>query len=296
MPDIAALAAALLAFGMVHGTLNIAMNANALEVQRAWKRPIMSSFHAVYSIGGLTGAAAGGLFARAGASAGLTFSVVGPVLVLIAAWAAWWALPRELVPAGETDPVSETDPDATARRVIQRWHVLLLGVLALCALVGEGAAADWSAVYLHDTLGSTAGFAASGYAAFSVMMAAGRLAGDRLTVRYGPVHLVRAGGALAALGLGAALLIGTPLAGVLGFGGLGAGLSFIAPQVYSAAGNRDPGRAGRALSTVVSIGYVGFVLGPILIGSVSTVVGLRAALGIPAALALAVAAGAAILR
>jgi fucose permease len=179
---------------------------------------------------------------------------------------------------------------------LRSYALLLLGVLALCALVGEGAAADWSAVYLHDTLGSTAGFAASGYAAFSVMMAAGRLAGDRLTVRYGPVNLVRVSGALAGLGLAAALLIATPFAGVVGFGCLGAGLSFIAPQVYSAAGNRDPARAGRALSTVVSIGYAGFVLGPILIGSVSTAVGLRAALGIPAVLALAVAAGAPILR
>jgi predicted MFS family arabinose efflux permease len=315
MPGLPALAAALLAFGMVHGTLNVAMNASAVEVQRAWKRPIMSSFHAVYSIGGLIGAATGGLFARAGVSAGLTFIWVGAVLVLLAVWAAWWAPPPGLAPAGGTGPAGGSapaggsgpaggsapaggsGPAAPGRPLPSRsYALLLLGVLALCALVGEGAAADWSAVYLHDTLGSTAGFAASGYAAFSVMMAAGRLAGDRLTVRYGPVNLVRASGVLAGLGLGAALLIATPLAGVLGFGCLGGGLSFIAPQVYSAAGNRDPARAGRSLSTVVSIGYAGFVAGPVLIGSVSTAVGLRAALGIPAALALAVAAGAPILR
>jgi predicted MFS family arabinose efflux permease len=301
MPGLPALAAALLAFGMVHGTLNVAMNASAVEIQRAWKRPIMSSFHAVYSIGGLIGAVTGGLFARAGVSAGLTFIWVGAVLVLLAAWAAWWAPPPGLAPpalaAPGLAPAGESGRPAPDRPVpLRSYALLLLGVLALCALVGEGAAADWSAVYLHDTLGSTAGFAASGYAAFSVMMAAGRLAGDRLTVRYGPVNLVRVSGALAGLGLAAALLIATPFAGVVGFGCLGAGLSFIAPQVYSAAGNRDPARAGRALSTVVSIGYAGFVLGPILIGSVSTAVGLRAALGIPAALALAVAAGAPILR
>jgi predicted MFS family arabinose efflux permease len=301
MPGLPALAAALLAFGMVHGTLNVAMNASAVEIQRAWKRPIMSSFHAVYSIGGLIGAVTGGLFARAGVSAGLTFIWVGAVLVLLAAWAAWWAPPRGLAPpalaAPGLAPAGESGRPAPDRPVpLRSYALLLLGVLALCALVGEGAAADWSAVYLHDTLGSTAGFAASGYAAFSVMMAAGRLAGDRLTVRYGPVNLVRVSGALAGLGLAAALLIATPFAGVVGFGCLGAGLSFIAPQVYSAAGNRDPARAGRALSTVVSIGYAGFVLGPILIGSVSTAVGLRAALGIPAVLALAVAAGAPILR
>jgi predicted MFS family arabinose efflux permease len=293
MPSLVTLALALMVFGMVHGTLNIAMNANAIEVQRAWKRPIMSSFHAVYSIGGLIGAATGGLFAHAGASVGVTFVSVGSVLVVLAAWATWWALPSGPVPAREAEqPAGVGGPPRTSRS----YALFFLGVLALCALVGEGAAADWSAVYLHDSLGATAGFAACGYAAFSLMMTVGRLLGDRLTARFGPVNLVRASGVLASLGLAGALLIGTPVAGVLGFGFLGAGLSFIAPQVYSAAGNRDPARAGRALSTVVSIGYAGFVLGPILIGSASTVVGLPAALGIPAVLALFVAAGATILR
>jgi MFS family permease len=293
MPSLVTLALALMVFGMVHGTLNIAMNANAIEVQRAWKRPIMSSFHAVYSIGGLIGAATGGLFAHAGASVGVTFGSVGSVLIVFAAWATWWALPSGPVQGNEADqPAAATGPPVTTRS----YALVFLGVLALCALVGEGAAADWSAVYLHDSLDSTAGFAACGYATFSLMMTAGRLLGDRLTARFGPVNLVRASGVLASLGLAGALLIGTPVAGVLGFGFLGAGLSFIAPQVYSAAGNRDPARAGRALSTVVSIGYAGFVLGPILIGSASTVVGLPAALGIPAVLALFVAAGATILR
>jgi fucose permease len=293
MPSLVTLALALLVFGMVHGTLNIAMNANAIEVQRAWKRPIMSSFHAVYSIGGLIGAATGGLFAHAGASVGVTFGSVGSVLIVLAAWATWWALPSGPVQGSAAEqPAAATGPPVTTRS----YALVFLGVLALCALVGEGAAADWSAVYLHDSLDSTAGFAACGYATFSLMMTAGRLLGDRLTARFGPVNLVRASGVLASLGLAGALLIGTPVAGVLGFGFLGAGLSFIAPQVYSAAGNRDPARAGRALSTVVSIGYAGFVLGPILIGSASTVVGLPAALGIPAVLALFVAAGATILR
>jgi MFS family permease len=106
------------------------------------------------------------------------------------------------------------------------------------------------------------------------------------------VRLVQASGVLAAAGLGVALLIDHPVAGVVGFGLLGAGLSCVAPQIFSAAGDRDPLRAGRALSTVVSIGYVGFLLGPIAIGAAATVVGLRAALVIPVALALFVAASA----
>jgi MFS family permease len=110
------------------------------------------------------------------------------------------------------------------------------------------------------------------------------------------VNLVRVSATMAALGLGAALLVGQPVAGVVGFGLLGAGLSGIAPQVFSAAGNRDPARAGRALSLVVSIGYVGFLVGPILIGAASTQVGLPTALAIPAVLALFVAACAPVLR
>jgi predicted MFS family arabinose efflux permease len=317
MPNLAALAAALFVFGAVHGVLNIAMNANAIEVQRAWRRPIMSSFHAAYSIGGFVGAAAGGLFARADVSAGTTFVAVGAVMVALALWARWWALPAAAVPAGDGAPLDSAsldgasldgavgdgpgggaDPAVRGRRAPRAAMpgVLFLGVLAFCALVGEGAAADWSAVYLHDSLGSTAGFAAGAYAAFSIAMTAGRLVGDRLAGRLGPVPLVRACGVLAAAGLAAALLIGRPLAGVVGFGCLGAGMSCIAPQVYSSAGNRNPAMAGRALARVVSIGYVGFLTGPIIIGGVSTLAGLPRALAIPVVLSLFVALTASALR
>jgi MFS family permease len=174
--------------------------------------------------------------------------------------------------------------------------ITFLGVLAFCCLVGEGAAADWSSVYLRDTLDSSPGFAAAAYAAFAAMMTAGRLAGDRLAARLGPVRLVRVCAALAAVGLGVALLIGHPIAGVVGFGCLGAGLSCIAPLVFSAAGNRNPGRAGAAIARVASLGYVGFLTGPIIIGIAAQAVGLGWALFIPAVLALFVAVTAQALR
>jgi MFS family permease len=288
-PNLATLAVALFGFGAVHGTLNIAMNANALDVQRAWQRPIMSSFHAVYSIGGFIGASAGGLFAHAGAGPRATFTAVGGTMAAFAAWSAWWALPH-------TTPPADTGgrPAATPAGPVR--GVLFLGVLVCCALVGEGAAADWSAVYLRDDLRSSAGFAAAAFAAFSVAMTVTRLAGDRLTARFGPVLLVRASGLLAAGGLGAALLIGDPAAGVAGFACLGAGMALIAPQVYSAAGDRNPDAAGRALARVVGLGYLGFLLGPVLIGAASRAVGLPGALVIPVVLSLFVAAGATALR
>jgi len=284
---IAPLCLVLFAFGAVHGTLNIAMNTSAVEVQRAWGRPIMSSFHAVYSIGGFLGAVVGGLFARAGLGAGVTFVCVGAGVMLMALWAALWALPS-------APPLPSALSAGNSR--LSWYPLMLLGLLAMCALVGEGAAADWSAVYMRDNLHSSAAVATYAFAAFSAMMTVGRLVGDRLTRWLGPVRLVRISGLLAAGGLGTALLIGHPTAGIAGFACVGAGMSCIAPQVFTAAGNRDPARAGRALSFVVSLGYMGFLLGPILIGAASTAVGLPAALAIPAALALFVSLGAAALR
>ncbi|HEY0805048.1 MAG TPA: MFS transporter [Pseudonocardiaceae bacterium] len=288
-PNLITLAAALFVFGAVHGTLNIAMNANAIEVQRAWGRPIMSSFHAVYSIGGFLGAAIGGVFARLDISAGVTFLAVGGGVVALAVWAALWALPAAVKVPTRPEPAVSSGPRF-------RYDLLFLGVLAMFALVGEGTAADWSAVYLRENLHTTAGFAASAFASFSIMMTVGRLVGDRLAAAWGPVALVRVCGVLASVGMTVALLIGRPIAAVIGFGCLGAGMSCIAPQVYSAAGNRDPARAGRALSQVVSLGYAGFVIGPIVIGGASTVVGLPRALEIPALLVLLVAVGATALR
>lgn len=272
--DVVTLAAALFAFGVVHGSLNIAMNARAVEVQRAWGKPIMSSFHAVYSVGGFLGAAIGGLFAHAGLGPGVTFATVGAGVLALALWAARWT-PRLEAPTPTTVPDRKTTTPG----------VMFLGVLVFCCMVGEGAAADWSSVYLRDSLGSAAGVAAAAYAAFSIMMVAGRLVGDRLAARLGPVNLVRGCGTLAAAGLGVALLIGHPVAGVIGFGCLGAGLSCIAPQIFSQAGDRDPARAGQAIARVASVGYLGFLTGPLLIGAAAEAVGLPWALTIPVILA-----------
>lgn len=273
--DMVTLAVALFVFGAVHGSLNIAMNAHAVEVQRAWGKPIMSSFHAVYSVGGFLGAAIGGLLAHAGLGPGVTFAAVGAAVVALALWAARWT-PRTDAPVLSQAPRSDAATPG----------VVFLGVLVFCCMVGEGAAADWSSVYLRDSLGSGAGVAAAAYAAFSIMMVAGRLVGDRLAARLGPVTLVRGCGALAAAGLGAGLLIGHPVAGVVGFGCLGAGLSCIAPQIFSHAGDRDPAQAGQAIARVASVGYLGFLTGPLLIGAAAEAVGLPWALSIPAVLAL----------
>ncbi|MDX6230124.1 MAG: hypothetical protein QOI76_3514 [Frankiales bacterium] len=278
------LVVALLAFGVVHGVFNVAMNVNAVQVQGALGRPIISSCHAVYSIGGFVGAATGGLFAYAGLGAPATFLSVAAVVVVAA-----------LAVAGPVRAF-EAPAQAQSEAPAPMTGIAFLGVLAFCCLVGEGAAADWSAVYLRDDLGTTAAYAAAAYACFAVMMTAGRLAGDRLTQRYGPVVLTRAGGVLASVGLAGSLVVARPVAGVVGFGCLGAGLSCIAPQVFAAAGKRNPARAGTAIGRVASLGFLGFVIGPVVIGAASRGIGLAWALVIPAALAGLVAAAAPSLR
>jgi len=273
---------------VAHGVLDVSMNANAVEVERAWGRPIMSSFHAVFSLGGFAGAAAGGAFAHYALSPAVTFWAVGAVIVVLATWAARWAL--------RTVPPRTPAPGGRGGRGGHPRGIVLLGVLAFCCMVGEGAMADWSSVYLREDLAASAGFAAVGYAAFSLTMTAGRLAGDRMAAWWGPVRLVRASGLLAAAGLGLGLVAGHPVAAVAGFACFGAGLSCIVPQVFSAAGHRDPAYAGRALARAASIGYLGFLSGPVLIGAAAEVTGLPRALAIPALLAAFVALAATALR
>jgi MFS family permease len=172
---------------------------------------------------------------------------------------------------------------------------MALGLLALCCLVSEGTAGNWSAVYLRNNLRIPSGFAVSGFAAFSVAMTVGRLLGDRLAARFGPVRLVRGCGLLAATGLAGGLVSGKPVAAVAGFALFGAGLSCTIPQLLSAAGNANPDQPGTGLARVSALGYVGLVGGPVLIGTCAGLTGLPLALGIPVVLGLFVAAGARVL-
>jgi MFS family permease len=210
------------------------------------------------------------------------------------------SVPPASVPPASVPPPSEAPrpvrPADAPRSPAQISTVIwILGLLALCGQLGEGSAGDWSAVYLHVNLGTSAGFAAAGLAAFSVTMAAGRMVGDRLAVRFGPVRLVRCSGLVAGLGLATGMLIATPAAAVVGFALLGAGLAGIYPQIVSSAARLDPSRAGRNIGRIAAIAYSGSLGGPVVIGAAASGVGLRDALLIPAALALLVAAAASVL-
>ncbi|MEU0482407.1 MFS transporter, partial [Streptosporangium sp. NPDC006013] len=283
-----ALIATLFLFGLVNASLDVSMNAHGVEVERAYGRPIMSSFHGMFSIGGLIGAGIGGLFAWLDLSAAATLTAVGIPLALVSLYAR-----RHLLPA--TPPPAATHTTAPRRAPWTSW-IILMGVVAFAGLVGEGAANDWTAVYLFQNLGAPQAVAAAGFAVFSTAMTIGRFAGDHLAQRFGPVRLVRYSGLIAALGLGTALLIGQTLVAFVGFALFGLGLATIVPQVFSAAGNHDPARAGQAIAQVATVGYAGLVAGPAIIGGAAELIGLPAALGIPALLAAFMAASAGALR
>ena len=288
---LAALMATLAVYGALAGLLDVSMNACGARLELGYDRPIMSSLHAGYSIAGLAGAGIGGIAAWLGASPLATFAVAAVALIVLSLMAA----PHVFIPAvAAREEHSDDLPRRSARQISA--VIWVLGLLALCGQVGEGSAGDWSAVYMHANLGTSAGAAAVALGAFSVTMAAGRVAGDRLAARFGPVRLVRASGLLAGLGLAAGLLIGTPAAAIAGFALLGLGLAGIFPQIVTAAARLDPERAGRNIGRIAAVSYSGLLSGPVMIGVIASGVGLRAALGVPAALALLVAAAAGVMN
>jgi MFS family permease len=288
--SLAVLVAALACYGAVAGLLDVSMNACGAQLEIAYGRPILSSLHAGYSIAGLAGAGIGGLSAWLGVGLLPTFAAAAVALIGVGLLAG----PRMTIPPV---PAAARHRDDPPRRLPGQISMVIwvLGLLALCGQVGEGAAGDWSAVYLHVDLGTSAGLAAAGLAAFSVTMAAGRMVGDRLAARFGSVRLVRASGLVAGLGLAAGLLTGTPAAAIAGFALLGAGLAGIFPQIVSSAVRLDPSRAGRNIGRIAAVAYSGLLGGPVAIGAAASGVGLRDALLIPAALSVLVAAAAGVL-
>jgi predicted MFS family arabinose efflux permease len=279
------LLAALVFFG---GFLDVAFNAQGIAVERGYGRPIMSGLHGAWSVGLLVGSGIGAAAAAGGLSPTVHFSIVAAVV-----GAASVPLLRSLLPH-EAEPAH--DVELPRRPPLFSPVVLALGAIGFAAFVAEGAGYDWSAVYLHDDLRTGPGVAASAVTVLATGMAAARLVADRITMRVGPVRVVRVGSLVAAVGFGLATVIARTPAALLGFALLGAGVGAVVPTVFSAAGNTGLGSPNAVLGRVVSLSYVGSIAGPAMIGFVADAVGLRAALGIPAALVLAIAAGAGVTR
>jgi MFS family permease len=269
------LVACLFVFGVANGAMDVGMNTQAVEIEHHWKRPILSSFHACYSLGGLAGAAASSVVAARHISPLPHFTATSIVLgglVLL-------ATPLLLPVTGDISSPAEH----VSRFRRPPSSILILCAIVFCIVLGEGAIADWGTVYLVS-IGATLAVAAVGYAVFSLAMAAMRLCGDSVTLRIGKLGAIRLGAAVATIGLASALLIPSPVSAIIGMGIVGVGFAVVFPSAISLAGWTPKIDPGAAIATVTTFGYFGLLIGPVVIGGVASVVTVRGALAIVVAL------------
>ncbi|MFF1280551.1 MFS transporter [Streptomyces sp. NPDC058299] len=256
-----ALGAVLLLFGAAYGGVNVAFNSAAVELVAALRRPIMPSFHAAFSLGGMTGAGLGGLVAGALSPTRhlLGLTVTGLLVTAVAGRA---LLRHEPPVPPERTPLSPAEPDGGAAGRT-RGLVVVFGLVALCTAYGEGAMADWGALHLQQDLAASAGTAAAGYACFTLAMTVGRLTGTALLGRLGMARTVIAGGTVAAAGMLLGSLAPSVWMALTGFAVTGLGLANLFPVAVERAGALA-GPSGVAVAS--TLGYGGMLLGPPAIG------------------------------
>jgi len=284
-PNVALLSAALFLFGATHGAMDVAMNAWAGEVEKAAGRPIMPSFHAMWSLGAGLGAGSGYLAVSLGAGIAPHFVIAGLGAALVT------------LPMMKIGWPSETAPHhAGPSFVLPRGALLLVGLVAMGSSIGEGGMADWSAIYLVRIAGANEAAAALGYAAYSAAMVAMRFAGSALVARFGPVTMARLAGLSAATGALVAVIFATYALSLAGFVLMGIGYALIIPLAFSRAANDPVLRPGAAIAAVSTLGYGGILLGPPILGAIAQAASLRVAFLLLVALALMVVALAGALR
>ena len=268
-PSIWALAPFLIVFGAANGACDVAMNAHGVAVERTLGKPIMSSLHGGWSVGGLAGAGGAALGGALAADPRLEAACAAGLAFVVAALAG-----RHLGSA----TAAEAGPAPKLR--LPPREVALLGVLCLLVMVTEGAMGDWSGIYLRDETGAAHGLTALGFGGFSLGMAIGRFGGDALATRLGATAVLRAGAGLVLLALGGVLLIREPAIAVAGFSLVGLGLANSVPLLFSAAGRVRGTASAPALAAVFTMGYTGFIIGPPVIGVLADAIGLPGALSL----------------
>ena len=277
--SLAALFGALFIWGAFQGTLDVAMNTQAIAVERAGRRVLMSGLHGSWSIGSFAGAGIGAL--AVGAGLGLTpqLLILGTVALLGAGLLTARMLPDAI---GHPDADARPKTGTPSAPSASRWSggMILLAAIAFAGMLCEGASADWSSVYLSGPLHATGAVPGLGYAAFALAMVVVRLSGNRLLGRFGPGRLLPVLAAVATAGFAAGLAIGRPAAAIAGFVFLGIGLASVIPAVFSAAGRIAGLHPGTAVATVSACGWTGFVCGPPLIGHIASLSSLPMALGL----------------
>lgn len=267
-PTMALFVAALFVLGVGNSVLDVSMNAHAARVEQGYGRPIFAGFHAFWNVGGVAGSGAGALLAAWQIPITVHFPLAAAAL-LAAAVAA-------------TPTCFLTGPDhgqGGAAFALPGRALVPLGVIAFCGFVAEGTVNDWSAVYLTEVTAAPAAFASLGYFAFSITMIAVRLVADRVAARIGAVRATRIAAVVTVAGFTLVTAVPVPIVGLVGFAVIGLGVSAVMPLAWSSAGQKEPGAPARAIAAVATCGYLGFLVGPVLIGALASVVGLQWAVG-----------------
>jgi fucose permease len=282
--DLASLTVALLLFGMACGALDTAMNGQAVAIERGYRRPIMAAIHAMFSVGLLIGGAIGAVAAHADLDPLVHFALAGAVLAALGYGAGLPLL------GAEADAIAEPDHSAPPTRLSSHPFLVAVGIIAMCAFLSEGAVDNWSAVYLHESLGASFGLAPLGAAACGAAMGAARFGGDAVIARFGRRTTLWWTALLAAAGMVLAVLAPGPGVAIAGFAVFGLGVAAIVPIAFTLGGNVPGVPPIWAISRITTLAYVGLLSGPPAIGFVAQATSLELALCIPVALMAVVAA------
>ena len=286
--NLVAFSVALYIHGFFYAAQDVAMNAEGSTLEINSSKRVMSRFHALWSIGTLTGGALGGLATQLKIAPLKHFFAIVTISLIIS------------LTIKNLHLNSEVDKHALEHRQKNKRPSIffILGILGFCGAIGEGAASDWGGILIRDTFHATGFFIALPYVLFCTTMVCGRLSGDFLAHKFGIKNLVTFTGLMAGIGLTLGLIIGGKVGVLLAWFILGAGLSVSIPMMFSAAGKiaerefKNKISGGEAIAIVSGITYFGFVFGPPIMGSISDQIGLRWAMMIPAGLAIILALGA----
>ncbi|MEU2165593.1 MFS transporter [Streptomyces chengbuensis] len=284
-PNVYALCAALFVYGATAGMSDVAMNALGVEVENRLDRSIMSGLHGMWSVGALLGSAAGTVAAHLGSDARLHHLLASAVLTAVGLLAC----------QGVLDLRGAADEEPPPRFALPPKSAVVIGAIGFCGVFAEGASLDWSAVYLRDVLGTSAGLAAASTTAFALTMAAARLVGDRVVDRFGPVRTVRVGGVLATAGGVLVVLAPHPAAAMAGFGCIGLGIAVVVPLAFAAAG-RSGTNPSLSIAGVATITYTSGLIAPSAIGGIADLTSLVVSFGLVTVLAFGLVLGAGVLR
>jgi MFS family permease len=265
-PNLVVFVAALVVLGIGNSLLDVSMNSHAARVEQGYGRPIFASFHAFWNIGGLAGSGVAAVLAAQGVPVPAHFPVAGAVLLLVALA----ATARGFL-AGPDQGQGESPFALPGKGLIP------VGAIAFCGFLAEGTVNDWSAVFLTTVTDASHAVASLGFFAFSAAMIAVRLVADRLSERIGVAVVMRGATLVTLLGFGLVTAVPVSGVGVLGFAVVGLGLAAIVPLAWSSATRKQPDSPSRAISAVATCGYLGFLVGPVLVGPLAAAFGYRLA-------------------